>query len=157
MTETAAEENTGSLEIQARVAEIASLLRDRAPNVGPNVAPRPYKLVVSNMLALCATAKQREHAEVFLSCKAAELAARRDGVEAQKNEQEEKEAADEGEGGEEWGRHVVVKTETDIATRTFRITGAKVRLRRRLPACPPSYLERVIVWGGAVRHLLLPC
>lgn len=112
-----AEENTELTDLQARVSEIATLLRNRAPKLAPSVTPRPMKAFTS-AVGLCATVKQRLSVEAFCVSKAAELAAERE----QQGGEEEK-----GEGDED---HVVVETQCDVATRTFRITEAKVRVRK---------------------------
>lgn len=107
----------GKYESQARVVELATLLKTRAPSVAPNVAPRPYKHATSNILTLCTTPKQRADAEAYLAA-AVEREERVQGEGGSRPEEQEENEA----------KHVVVTSETDIGTRTFRITAAKVRM-----------------------------
>ncbi|CBJ30245.1 hypothetical protein Esi_0183_0025 [Ectocarpus siliculosus] len=113
-------------EVQDRVMEIAALLKKKAPHLAPSVIPRPYKHAAANIVTLCSTPRQRADAEAFLASKAEsatvdDVAAAGERGRGEEGQQIESEDAAEG------GRHhVVLETETDIATRTFRITAAKL-------------------------------
>lgn len=114
------EENRKTEEIderQARVVELAGLLKTRAPSVAPNVAPRPYKHATSNILTVCTTPKQRADAEAYLAA----AVQREEGIQGEGGSRPDEEE-------ENGAKHVVVTSETDIATRTFRITAAKVKM-----------------------------
>lgn len=114
-------------EVQDRVMEIAALLKKKAPHLAPSVVPRPYKRAAANIVTLCSTPRQRADAEAFLASKAGSAAA--DDVAAAGKSRGEEGQQIELEDAAEGGRHhVVLETDTDIATRTFRITAAKVRL-----------------------------
>lgn len=111
------------------VAEMAALLTKRAPNLCPNVAPRQYKMAVSNVLSICATPQQRADAQAFLASKAGEIS---HDHEQENGEEDEEQVRTDGEKGRE--THVVLKTETDFGTRTFRIASAKVTIVCRTSA-----------------------
>ncbi|CAB1112355.1 unnamed protein product [Ectocarpus sp. CCAP 1310/34] len=112
-------------EVQDRVMEIAALLKKKAPHLAPSVIPRPYKHAAANIVTLCSTPRQRADAEAFLASKAESAAA--DDVAAAGKKRGEEGQQIESEDAAEGGRHhVVLETETNIATRTFRITAAKL-------------------------------
>lgn len=117
----AAEGSTSVDQLGVRVTEMAALLTKRAPNLCPNVAPRQYKMVASNILSICGTPKQRADAEAFLALKAAEITRNNE-----RDNEKEDEADNRMEGEGRGERHVVLKTDIDIGTRTFRIASAKV-------------------------------
>lgn len=110
-------------EPQVCMVEMAALLRARAPNLGPNVTPRPFKSVVRNILELCSTAQQRADAEAYLSSRAAAEKARA----SSDFDDECGDKGDEGKVDHKTEMHVVVKTETDVSTTTFRIISCEVR------------------------------
>lgn len=107
--------------VQARVTEMLELLKARAPNLRPNVTPRPFKHAVSsNLLTLCQTAEHRAAVQAFL-------------VKRLGTEHEDVQLADGGRAGGASSRqgegvrgHIVLDTEVDVSARIFRITGAKV-------------------------------
>ncbi|CAN0439769.1 unnamed protein product [Ectocarpus sp. 12 AP-2014] len=113
-------------EVQDRVMEMAALLKKKAPHLAPSVIPRPYKHAATNIVTLCSTPRQRADAEAFLASKAGSAAAD-DVAAARKRSRGEEGQQIESEDAAEGGRqHVVLETDTDIATRTFRITAAKL-------------------------------
>lgn len=116
-------DNPEVAETQARISEMATLLKSRAPNLAPNFGPRPYKLAAANILTVCSTPDQRADADKFLASKVQELV---DAAPAARGE-DVKEKSTVGDGQEQEAKHLVVETDTDMATRTFRITRAKVR------------------------------
>lgn len=118
MTEASAE-NTGEVdEHQARQVEISQLLKKRAPLMCPRVVPRAFKEALAGVQAFLAS----DAGKISASAAAASTAAAEisEGGEEEEEKEEGETAEDDG------GRHVVLTTETDIATRTFRITCAKV-------------------------------
>ena len=120
------EANEGSMagdQLRVRMTEMAALLAKRAPNLCPNVAPRQYKMAASDVLSICGTPKQRADAQAFLESKEAEIT--RDHERDNEEEDEEEGRTDGEKGGE---RHMVLKTETDFGTRTFRIVSAEVTI-----------------------------
>ena len=121
MTEASAE-NTGEVdEHQARQVEISQLLKKRAPLMCPSVVPRAFTEALAGVQAFLASDAGKRSAS-DAAAPAAPAAARSEDGEEEKEEEEE----EAGKVVEDGGRHVVLMTETDIATRTFRITRAKV-------------------------------
>ncbi|CAM9580338.1 unnamed protein product [Discosporangium mesarthrocarpum] len=94
------------VQAQARLTEIEELIKRRAPRLRPQVVPRPFQAVVENVLSACSTMQQRVEAEAFLKSKASEV------------------KAVEGKEGLEEPR-LVLDSELDLTSRTFRVTGAK--------------------------------
>lgn len=120
-------DGTGELdELQARMVEIASILEKRAPNLRPMVHPRLYKQTVDHVKTLASSKAGELTAAAAAASAATAVAAEKTGSE---REGHAAAAVAEGKEVEEDGgrHHVVVETETDVATRTFRITGAKVQ------------------------------
>lgn len=118
MTEAAAE-NTGEMdELQARQVEISALLKKRAPLMCPSVVPRAFKGALAGVQTFLASEAGKRSASAAVASAAAAAAAER------REEGEEEEGIVDDDGGRHV--HVVLTTETDIATRTFRITAAKV-------------------------------
>eukprot|EP00752_Nemacystus_decipiens_P002491 g2342.t1 len=113
MTEASAE-NTGEVdERHVRQVEISRLLHKRAPSACPSVVPRAFKDALAGVQAfLSSDAGKRSASDPAAAAAAA--------------------AAERSEEGEETGNvdengvgHVVLTTETDFATLTFRVTRAK--------------------------------
>lgn len=104
-------------EHQRRQAEISQLLEKRAPLMCPSVVPRAFKEALAGVRAFLAS----DAGKVSASAAAAATAAADDAERA-----EEEEGKEDGGADEDGGRYVVLTTQTDIATRTFRITAAKV-------------------------------
>lgn len=115
-------ERTGEVdEHQARQVEISNLLKQRAPLMCPSVVPRALKEALAGVQAFLSSDAGK------VSASAASSSTATDRSEEGKEDEEDEEVV-----GDDGGRHVVLTTETDIATRTFRITAAKVRGRTRL-------------------------
>ncbi|CAM9419217.1 unnamed protein product [Choristocarpus tenellus] len=93
------------LQAQARVAEIAELLKVKAPKMCPQIVPSPFRVVVGNLLAACVTPQQRADADSYLEEKSVEAKAL------------------EGEGLEK--PLLALDTTFDLSSKAFRITGAK--------------------------------
>lgn len=104
-----------------RVVDIAELIKARAPNLRPNVAPRgPLNLAASNILSVCRTQAQQVEAQAYIENKLC-------------GDRESSQSGGEGDKDEPTGE-VMLSTEVDFVTRTFRICSAKVRRlsRRRI-------------------------
>lgn len=114
MTEAGAENRAAAAgevdEHQARQAEIFQLLKKRAPLICPSVVPRAFKEALAGVHAFLSS----DTGKLVASAAVASAAGAAASTEERKKE-------------DDGGRHVVLTTETDIATRTFRITAAKVR------------------------------
>ena len=108
------------MDYQARVVEIATLLRGRAPKLFPcNIAPRSCKPYTS-ILGLCSTTRQRVDAKVFIE-KAKDAIA-----EQRRKKHEAGQGGNNGKYVDDQTMNIVVVAETDLAARKFRVTGAKV-------------------------------
>eukprot|EP00903_Cladosiphon_okamuranus_P015153 g14011.t1 len=121
MTEAGAENTAAAGKVdehQARQVEISLLLKKRAPLMCPSVVPRAFKEALASVHAFLASDAGK------LAASASGGSAADAGGGAESTEEAEKEEKEVG-GEDDGGRHVVLTTETDIATRTFRITAAK--------------------------------
>lgn len=110
---------------EERLVQMAEFLRARAPKLAPNVGPGGHlKLAASNLMTICRTHKQRLEAESDI---ARRIKAKHDGE------------ADEVGDGED--KEVALETELDFTNRTFRISGAKVRIPAKLCTVPISTIR----------------
>lgn len=122
-----------AVDIQSYANELSSLLRARAPELFPcNIAPRLFK-PFTTISGLCSTGKQRLDAEAIIKSKAIRAEGQR-----RRTKKEPGVVTEEEEGKEEGNEdsqmdNVVVVTQTDLASRTFRVTGLKVSFGVLLP------------------------
>ncbi|CAN0002799.1 unnamed protein product [Ascophyllum nodosum] len=113
------EGTTEAVDYQARVVEITTLLRGRAPKLFPcNIAPRSCKPYTS-ILGLCSTTRQRVDAKVFIE-KAKDAIA-----EQRRKKHEAGQGGDNGKDVDDQTMNIVVVAEIDLTARKFRVTGAK--------------------------------